>query len=133
MGKGKKLTPKKAPPRRRNTGSADWSGAFLAHLRATANVRASCAKAEVSRPVAYERRKTDDAFAAAWADALEDAIDDLEEIGRDRAKESSDTLLIFFLKSHRRHVYGDKVEVTNKTTLEIVEEIVDPPAPAKDG
>lgn len=123
----KKLTPKKARPRSRNTGSADWAPAFLAHLRGSANVRASCAAAGVSRAVAYARRASDEAFAADWLDALADAVDDLEAVAFERAKADDTTLLIFLLKSHRPSVYRDKLELTGRTTLEIVEEVVDAP------
>ena len=119
---------KKLTPKRRNKGSADWSAAFLASLREDANVREACKAADVSRPTAYARRSTDPGFAAAWQSALDDAVDALEKAAVTRARESSDTLLIFLLKCHRPAVYRDKIEVTAKTTLEVVEEIVGDPA-----
>lgn len=128
----KKRTPKKAPPGKRNTGSADWAPAFLAHLRSTANVRASCSAASVARSVVYDRKATDEAFADEWAGAMADAIDDLESVAFDRAKATSDTLLIFLLKSHRRAVYGDKVEVTGVNRLVIDEEVVGGDGPSHD-
>ena len=116
------LTPKK----RANTG--DWCPAFLASLTEDANVRGACRAAGVSRQSAYERKATDPEFAAAWQSALDDAVDALEKAAVTRARESSDTLLIFLLKCHRPAVYRDKIEVTAKTTLEVVEEIVGDPA-----
>lgn len=99
------LTPKKARARR----TPSWVEPFLATLRNTANVRAACQQAHVSRVVAYELRKTDERFARRWQDAIDEAIDVLEAVGRQRALETSDTLLIFFLKSHRPQVYRETI------------------------
>lgn len=132
----KKRTPKKAAPPKRTVSSADWAPAFLAHLRATANVRGACETAGVARSVAYARKAGDGAFAAAWAEALEDAVDELEAAARARALASSDTLVIFLLKSHRPSVYRERIEVDAKNRLVIEEEVVggDPPqGPAPPG
>lgn len=100
----------KATPERK--GSADWAPAFLAMLANSANVRLSCKEAGVDRRVAYRRRDSDPDFRQAWDDALEDACDLLEACARKRAMEYDTTLTIFLLKSHRRHVYGDRLDVT---------------------
>lgn len=113
--------PTPAPP---GAGAPDWADAFLAHLRHTANVRASCAAAGVTSWAAYERKGTDEAFAARWTEAVDDAIDALEAVAFERAKATSNALLIFLLKSHRPAVYGDKVEVTGANRLVIEEEVV---------
>ncbi|HWP59558.1 MAG TPA: hypothetical protein VNL14_16820 [Candidatus Acidoferrales bacterium] len=42
---------------------------------------------------------------------MEDALDILEGEGMKRARATSDTLLIFFLKSHRREIYGEQKQV----------------------
>lgn len=62
------------------------------------------------------------AFAAQANDAIEAGMDELEDVARQRATDSSDTLLIFLLKARRpekyreRHVVeggGDKpIEIT---------------------
>lgn len=103
MARKKKLTPKK-----RSRSSADWRSAFLASLKETGNVRASCEAAGVERTTVYDRRDGDPEFAAAWKEAMDDAIDLLVTAARQRATATSDTLLIFLLKSHRREVYGDQ-------------------------
>lgn len=95
-----KLTPKKRTAR-------EWRPVFISTLRNTGNVRASCQAAGVSRPVAYNARESSPEFAKEWDTALQDAIDVLEAVARKRAQESSDTLLIFLLKSHRPEVYRD--------------------------
>jgi hypothetical protein len=99
-GPGKNLTPKKG------TKPPGWVEAFLATLRTTGNVRSACKQAGIARQTAYERRESDAEFRHLWDDALQEALDELEEAGRERAKLASDVLLIFFLKHHRPHVYN---------------------------
>lgn len=95
-----KLTPKKAH-------AGEWRPAFIAALRNSANVRAACLAANVSRPVAYAHRDRSPEFAAAWDNAMEEACDVLEAAARQRALASSDTLLIFLLKGHRPEKYRE--------------------------
>ena len=101
-----------ATPRR--TAGA-WKAPFLATLRQTANVKLSCAAAGVPRSYAYDAKDADEEFAAQWKDALDDAIDGLEEAARKRALKSSDLLLIFLLKAHRPMYRGSsRVELTGR-------------------
>jgi hypothetical protein len=83
----------------------------LAALRETGAVRYACQAAAVGRSTAYRHRQADEGFALAWADALEDACDELEAEARRRAKEGSDQLLMFLLKAHRPAVYRDSHRV----------------------
>lgn len=92
--------------------TGDWVPVFLAMLRESGNVRLSCSQAGIARSLAYARRESDPEFRRQWDEALEEALDLLEAAARARALTISDTLLIFLLKSHRRHIYGDKVDVT---------------------
>ena len=96
-----KVTPKK--------GAGEWRPPFLAALRSSGNIRASCQAAGVSRKVAYAHRQKWPEFRKQWNDALEDAVDLLEAEARRRAMQSSDTLLIFLLKAHRPDKYSEKV------------------------
>jgi hypothetical protein len=98
---------------------------FLAHLAATANISASAKFAKMSRSSAYRLRQTDPDFAEAWDEALDAALDDLEEVLMRRAlngvdkqvyyagkpigttRSYSDSLAMFLLKSRRPEVYGD--------------------------
>lgn len=88
-----------------------WMPAFLAALRNSGNVRASCQAAKISRKEAYKQRDRSATFRAAWDEALADAIDILEAEAWRRARDMSDTLLIFLLKAHRRELYGDRVQL----------------------
>lgn len=118
MKKSTKPTPKKR---------RDWRTPFLAALRQAPNVSGAAKAAGIDRTIAYDTYRADPAFAAAWDDAIEQsvdravkelyrrAIDGVEKPvtvagEREVIREYSDTLLIFLLKSHRREVYGDKVE-----------------------
>jgi hypothetical protein len=49
----------------------------------------------------YKHRGNSEAFAGAWDDAVETGTDELEDEAFRRAKEDSDTLLIFMLKARR--------------------------------
>jgi hypothetical protein len=113
------MRPKKDTP--------DWAPAFLKALARVPNVAAAARAAGVTRMTAYNRRHADADFAAAWDDALEESTDDLVGEAYRRAREGtlkpvyqggvqvgevrefSDTLAIFLLKAHRRHVYGDRL------------------------
>lgn len=72
------LTPKKRPR---------WVKAFLAALAESGNVRFACEAADVSRATVYALRSADEAFAAEWAQAQEEAADLLELEARRRAYE----------------------------------------------
>jgi hypothetical protein len=80
-------------------------------LRQTGNVYLSCREAKVSRKTVYLWREENEKFAAAFKDALEDALDLLEYQGWRRAKQMSDNLLKFFLQCHR-YGFTQKHEVS---------------------
>ena len=91
-----------------------WVPAFLETLKDTGNVRASAQAADVNRSTAYKTRNADPDFSRAWDVAMEDAIDVLEYVARQRAvreKNPSDLLLIFLLKAHRPEKFSDRVKV----------------------
>ncbi len=123
---------------------AIWRKAFLARLAKSGNISAACRSARVARSRAYELRRTDEAFADAWDEALEEAADALEAEARRRAVEGtlkpmfykgkrihtkvleySDGLLMFLLKGARpniyrenyQHVHSGHVGITNEPDL----------------
>ena len=110
-----------------------WRDRFLDALRVKGNVRESCAVANISRAVAYEARATDEAFAAAWANALDEAADVMEaeawrrgvegvdepvygRVGKDRdgeigtVRKYSDSMLALLLKAHKPEKYRERHE-----------------------
>jgi hypothetical protein len=78
-----------------------WQRAFLAALEQTGSVTESAAAAKIGRITAYDTRRADPAFAAAWDQALDIAADTLEDEARKRAFAGSDVLLMFLLKGIR--------------------------------
>lgn len=93
------------------TVDTSWHDTFISTLTASGNIRAACKAAGVSRSTAYIHKDLYPEFGIRWGDALEDAIDTLELIARERAKVQSDTLLIFLLKAHRPEKYRDRASV----------------------
>jgi len=92
-------------------GRPDWAPRFLAAYASSGNVKHSAMAAGIDRDVAYRRRQRDPEFAEAWRLAQEDAVDALEAAARRRALATSDSLLIFLLKSLRPSVYRERAEV----------------------
>src|ERR1035438_9843342 len=64
-----------------------WRAKFIAALAVTANVSAAARAAGIARQHVYVVRNDDPEFAAAWDDALETAVDELELAARYRALE----------------------------------------------
>lgn len=89
-----------------------WIPAFIATLRGTGNIRASCQQAGVARSAVYDMKKHNATFAAQWAEAEEEAIEMLELAARQRAMGSSDRLMELLLKAHRPEKYGDRLRLT---------------------
>ena len=115
---------------------------FLTELAARGNVSAAAAAAGLSRVTFYEWRSADSAFAAAWDEALETAIDAMELEARRRAvegvekpligrvgkdqdgiitviREYSDSLMTLLLKAHRPEKYRERTDVQHHGTIEI--------------
>lgn len=101
--------------------------AFLAILRETCNVSEAARAANIGRQSAYDWRGDDEAFAAAWDEAEQEAADKLEREawrrgvdgtdkpvtfqGRitDTYKEHSDRMLELLLKAHRPEKFKERV------------------------
>ena len=95
--------------------AGEWKQTFLGALRGAGIVQAACHAAGITRKVAYEWRKTDQAFAADWVEALDEAADALVAIARKRALNGSDRLLEFLLTAMRPNEYGRRrIEATGR-------------------
>ena len=90
------------------TPKKDWKPRFLDVFRESGNVTESAKAAGVTKQAAYKARNTNKTFRTAWDSAREEIADDLEAEAFKRAKDSSDTLLIFLLKGLKSDTYGDK-------------------------
>lgn len=102
--------------------------AFLERLAATGNVTDCAAALRLARPTLYRHRKEDSEFAQAWNEAIELAVEVLEDEAKRRAvdgveepvyykgevcgtvRKYSDTLLIVLLKAHKPEKYREFVD-----------------------
>lgn len=109
-------TPKRAKPKRH-----EWKPAFLEQLEASPDVSIAAKAAGVDRSTAYRARQSDEAFAVAWADAIDKSLDAVEAALIQRACEKDTTAAIFLLKSHRPLVYGDRQEITHRGGLSLAD------------
>ena len=103
----------------------EWWPRFLSGLRKSANVRDACEAANITRQTAYRNRHQYKGFAKAWDEAVDDACDLLETEAWQRARSTSDLLLIFLLKAHRPGMYRETTrhEFTGNVGLRIIEEV----------
>lgn len=75
--------------------SPNWITPFLQQLRIDGNVSRAARVAGISSTTAYARRREDADFAAAWADAHEDAGDNLIHEARRRAVDGVNEPVIY--------------------------------------
>lgn len=80
---------------------------FLAALEETHLVSEAAKAAGIHRATAYEWRKQDPQFAAAWGDVEDRSTEVLEQIAVRRAAQGSDVLLMFLLKARRPELYRE--------------------------
>jgi len=87
----------------------DWKPAFLAALRELPVIGHACKAVGIDRSTAWRNQQSDEAFAAAWNDAMEEGIDRAEQ------------------EAFRRGVVGFEEPVIDKGRLAYqVERIIDP-------
>ncbi len=98
---------------------------FLGHLIAEWNVSKAAHKIGINRRSIYEFIKNNSSFKNAFEEIKESHLDDIECNLVNEGKTRNFTPGIFLLKSHRRSVYGDKVEmdVTQQINVESTSEI----------
>jgi len=93
--------------------------AMLSALSKTGNVSAAARAAEIERRTHYRWLHSDPEYADAVEIAMEEAVDVLEAVARQRAIHGSDTLLIFLLKGHRPEKYRDRYEVKHAGKMKV--------------
>ncbi len=92
------------------TRKKDWKPVFLEAYRENGNVKEAAEAAGVTKQAVYKARKAGAAFAEQFDRARDELADDLEAVAIRRARDKSDTMLIFLLKGLKPNVYGDKVK-----------------------
>ena len=100
-----KVTPKK-------DAAPTWQDRIVEIFAMSLNVALAAQGAGVTRMSAYRERKRNPEFAAAWEDARDAAAE--------RARNVSDTLLIFLLKSHKPERYRESVQQQHTGVLEVI-------------
>lgn len=101
-------TPKKAKAKH----GGEWCARFLEIFGMTLNVALAAHGAGVNRTQVYRERDRNPQFAEQLREAKAAAIERLEAAAYERAKNVSDTLLIFLLKSHKPELYRERYETT---------------------
>ncbi|RIV79561.1 terminase [Pelagerythrobacter aerophilus] len=127
----------KARKQRRTSRTDRARETFLATLAETCNVSEAARTAGIGRSTAYEWRDEDEAFAAAWDEAEQEAADKLEREAWRRAvegtdkpvtfqgvitatyKEYSDKMLEILLKAHRPEKFTDRSKVEHSGEMQI--------------
>jgi hypothetical protein len=99
----------------------EWHPVFLEALKAMPVVRLACEHAGISRKTAYKSRTEDAEFRTQWDDAIEDGIDIIEANCHAHARQGNERLMIFILKTRRRRLYGEKLDVDISGTLSVEE------------
>jgi len=99
----------------------EWVPVFLEALKAMPVVRLACEHAGISRKTAYQWRERDEEFRQQWKDAIEDGIDMVEAQVHARARQSDTKAAVFLLRSLRRDVYGEHLDVDVSGTISVEE------------
>ena len=91
---------------------------FLASLEEGNSIARAARDAGVGPSTAYEWRTAEPEFAKAWDDAVETGTDGLEDEAIKRAKNGSDTLLIFMLKGRRPEKFKERFSSDQRVTVQ---------------
>jgi len=101
-----------------------WKAKFLDLLRTSGNVTLAARGAGVSRTEIYELRHNEPEFAKAWDSAIEEAVELLEAVAWQRAKNQSDSLIMFLLKAYKSERFADRLRIEGNLNIMQVNELV---------
>jgi hypothetical protein len=102
-----------------------WVKPFLAALRKGHSVTKAAKTAKIVRQTAYAHRDINPEFKAVWQEAIDESVEALEDIARERAVDHSDTLLIFLLKARKPELYRENLKVEGHVTVNHVSDLSD--------
>lgn len=91
-----------------------WWGPFLESYAETGIVTVSCRRAGVSRFTVYKYKRDCPEFTKLFDEAAKAALETLEDVAKQRAMTTSDTLLIFLLKCLAPDKYQDRRYLTHE-------------------
>ena len=94
-----------------------WEKKFLELYKATGNVSLSAYGSGTARSNVYARREDSPEFAARMDAAHIEAVETLEAEAWNRARKTSDVLLIFLLKALKPQMYRENIKVTLEYNL----------------
>lgn len=83
---------------------------FIETLEAQSTVLHAAKAAGISRQTAYRWRKDDPAFDSRWDEALDNAVDVVENSLYQKAVNGDTICMIFYLKAHRP-IYRDRLNI----------------------
>jgi hypothetical protein len=92
---------------------------FLEVLQSGSSIARAAKAVGMTRQQALDLRDKDPVFAADWANAVETAVDNLEDIATHRAKAENDKLLELLLKAKRPEVYARPEATTTNQTVTV--------------
>lgn len=85
--------------------------AYITVLGETGSPSKAAKAAHITQRVVQSWRENDEDFLIQSDDAMESLIDGLEEVAFQRAREGSDRLVEFLLKSNRPHKYRERMQI----------------------
>ena len=97
---------------------------FLQALRCSPIVGHAARAAGITVETAYRLRRRSKAFAGAWDEAREAAVDEIEDVAIKRAVDGSDQLMVQILRAHRPERYRPQIDVDVQGRVDIVVDLV---------
>ena len=97
-----------------------WQEKFIAALREAPHVGLAAKAAGVSREICYRTRRENPTFGKKWANALEDAVSDLEVVAFREAARGNVPLIQFLLRCHKPRVYRETNRVEHALLGKVV-------------
>lgn len=98
------------PRQQKDSNVGAWRQPFLEALEDTGAITIAAQRAGVHRSTVYEARDKDEDFRKALVEVQERCLERVEATAYQRARDgASDTAVIFWLKSRKPEVYGDRL------------------------
>ena len=101
---------------RRPARARKWRSRFLASLRRFPSVKQACLASGIGRRTAYDAKNRDEAFSAAWNEAIAASIDEVEAKVIEAGLKGDLPVGMFLLRCHKPSIYRDtnRVEIDQR-------------------